>query len=194
MKDRVIAAVVALLFAGMSVAFGMGAAEVLRQHRQYLDYPRWAEGAGRLRLLEVRESFYRLRWRWSIACEYEFPADGREHVGREFDFHQPRFDRPEQAQRFVEDALGLGGRARWRRVSEDYGVVWRLEAPDVTLRVRYSPRDPALATLTDTPPTTGFFDWVGAGLLALLCIATSLGALALGRAALGRTRGAGEPA
>jgi hypothetical protein len=183
-KDRLFPLAVASAFLAMTVLFGFGAREVWRGHDRERDFPRWIEHPGRLHALTLHETLHRLRWRWAVDCEYVVVVDGVEHAATDFDLRDPRFADADEAKAFVEGALGLAGRARWRKVPYGSSGAWALDAPDLPLKVRHSPRDPSVATLTATPPHAASLAWIAMVALGLLCAATGLGTLAMIAAAI----------
>lgn len=184
MKDRIVGAVLSLVFLAMCVAFAAGTREVRRHHQRGQDYAQWVEHPGRLRSLELHETLYRLRWRWEVACAYDVLAPGGEVAAGGFDLAHPRFDSADEAKAYVEAALGIAGRARWAKKPYGSADAWALDAAGLALRVRHSPRDPTAATLTATPPPHVALDWVVLAVLAALALATGAGALAMLAAAI----------
>lgn len=184
MKDRLLAIALAVAFLAMALLFGVGARESVRSLERDREYPQWIEQAGRLRSVTLHQSLSRLRWRWAVACEYVVVVAGEAHAGATFDLRDPRFAELDEAKAFVESALGLQGRARWEAVRKDGATVWKLDAPDLPIRVRHSPRDPSVATLTATPPPSAALGWVVVIVLGGLAALTSLGTLAMLAAAV----------
>lgn len=186
MKERLFPLAVALAFLAMTLLFGIGVREALRSLERDREVPQWVAQAGRLRSVTLHQSLYRLRWRWAVACEYVVLAGGEDHVATTFDLRDPRFAGLDEAKAFVEATLGLQGRARWEAVRKDGASVWVLDAPDLPIRVRHSPREPSAATLTATPPPSAALGWAVVIVLGALAAMTGVGTLAMLAAAIHR--------
>lgn len=179
MKERMISAVAGLLMAGMAALFGIGAYHSHGAHLRELDYESWVTTTGRLRELEIHQTLHRMRWQYVVACEYEFEFGGNSHLGRGYDLKGVVFPTREEAKAGIEAELRIAGRARWRQVRHESADDWALDARDIMVTVRHSPRDPSVSTLTATPPMSTVLNWALILVLGALAVVTGLGAITL---------------
>lgn len=179
MKERLVSAVVGLLFAVMATLFGIGARVAYHDHLDERDYQDWVTSPGRLLTLELNQTLHRMRWQYVVACRYEFDYGGARHVAGRFDLKGVVYPTIEEAKEAIEAELGIAGRARWRKVQHGSSDDWALDAQDITVAVRHSPRDPTSTTLTPTPPMSAWLNWTVILTLGVLALVTGLGSVAL---------------
>lgn len=174
-----ISAVAGLLLAGMAALFGIGAQVSHGDYLHELDYERWVKSPGRLRMLEVNKTLHRMRWQYVVSCEYEFDFNGSNYIARRFDLKGVVYSTREEAKMAVEAEFGIAGRAQWRQVQHQSADDWALDAPDISLAVRHSPRDPSASTLTAIPPMSAWLSWLVIVVLGALALVTGLGSITM---------------
>jgi hypothetical protein len=179
LNDRLISGAVGLLMAGMAALFSMGACVSYDELRLESDYEHWVKSPGTLRMLEISQTLHRLRWQYTVACEYEFEFNGKHHVARRYDLKGVIYPTREEAKAAVESQLGIAGRARWSRVQQMSSDDWALDARGIAITVRHSPRNPSATTLTATPPMMPWLNWLLIVVLGLLALVTALGCLVM---------------